>query len=114
MQCLFYLLNILIVPLQEEVRTVPTHPVVKWISEPTTWASEITVPQGIRHLICCYISGYLQSRKQEMIDTWRRVRDEGKQKNKTNHFEYEKWNTVTMKNMINHIIRRNYNLYNHM
>jgi hypothetical protein len=78
MQCLLYLLNILIVSLQEEVRTVLTHPMVKWISEPATWASEITVPQGICHLICRYISGYLQGRKQEMIDAWRIVWVEGK------------------------------------
>jgi hypothetical protein len=47
------------VSLQEEVRTVLTHTMVKWISESATWPSKITVPQGICHLIRRYIAGNL-------------------------------------------------------
>ena len=63
LQCLHNPLNILVVPLQEEVGTVLAHPMVIWISESATWSPEITVPHGICHLVCCYIPGYLQGRK---------------------------------------------------
>lgn len=62
LQCLYNPL-ILVVPLEEEVRTVLSHPMVIWISESATCPPQIAVPHGVYHLICCYIPGYLQGRK---------------------------------------------------
>ena len=40
-----------------------------WVSESATWASEIGVSHGIRHLVCCNVPCYLQMRWKQGMNT---------------------------------------------
>lgn len=56
MGLLFHTLNIFIVALYQEIRTVPLNAMIIWISEPTTRASEITIAHCICNFICCNVA----------------------------------------------------------
>ena len=107
LQCLYSVLNILMVPLQQELRTVLAHPMVIWISESATWSPEVTVPHGICHFICCNVPGYLQGRKSKKLPhggkKW--VKDTGrKRKLRVNSAWYQMQWISTNRQKLNKVI----------